>query len=130
MNAPTLTLPLILLASLWGAVTATLQFFHAINDRRDTVHQLINQCQSCPNLMLGPREIYFTNMLPLSAGACLFLFLICYVIVKIPQHMSTDEKLRGRIKFSCYLIASLPCFGFICFLAGAVFDFLVIKKLF
>ncbi|MGB1237884.1 MAG: hypothetical protein ACPG4U_06705 [Pseudomonadales bacterium] len=129
MNGPSLTLPLILIASLWGAVSATLQFFSMLNQRRDQAFALLQKCGACPDELLGPLQIYFTNMLPLSLGACLFLFLICYVIVKIPDHIAPDKKLRGRIVYSCYYIATLPFFGFISFLIGAVFDFTVIKQL-
>lgn len=126
MPTPTLTLPLILLASLWGAVTATLEFYQLLNARRDLVFALLAEPGERKSL-IGPLDIYFTNMLPLSIGACLFLFLICYVVVKIPEHTDFDSRLRQKVANSCYFIATLPCFGFVCFFGGALFDFIKIQ---
>jgi len=122
-NTGTLGLPIVLLVSLWGAVNTTLSIFRVINERRDLAFSMIEECGKCPDKLLGPVEIYVTNMLPLSIGVCLFLGLICYVVISIPRYMNVeDENDRQRMKHACYLIASLPGFSLLGFLGGGIFD--------
>jgi hypothetical protein len=122
-----LGLPIVLLASLWGAVNTTLKIFEIVNERRDMVFELIDKCGYCPAITLGPLEIYFTNVVPISIGACIFLFLISYVVVSIPKYMTVEEaEYKERMKKSCYMIAALPLFALIAFVCGGVFDVVMI----
>jgi hypothetical protein len=126
-NTGTLGLPIVLLASLWGAVNTTLTFFKIINERRDQVFGLIDSCGNCPELTLGPLPIYFTNVVPLTLGVCLFLVLICYVITSIPRYMNVDDEDDiKRMMFACKAIASLPAFGLVAFILGGAFDAIMI----
>lgn len=126
-NTGTLGLPIVLLASLWGAVNTTLNFYRFINERRDEVFRLLDECGRCPGRSLGPFEIYFTNMMPLTVGVCLFLVLITYVIATIPEYMDIDDDgERRRFRGACYAIACLPAFGLIGFFGGGTFDALVL----
>lgn len=128
-NTGTLGLPIVLLASLWGAVNTTLNFYQFINARRDEVFTLLDECGPCPGQTLGPVEIYFTNMMPLTIGVCLFLVLITYVIATIPAYMDIDDE-RERLRFrgACYAIACLPAFGLVGFLGGGTFDAIMLVK--
>lgn len=124
-----LGLPIVLMAALWGAVNTTLSFFQIINTRRDTVFELIDKCGYCPEQSLGPVEIYLTNLLPLTVGNIIFLYLISYVILSIPRHMKieNDEEAK-RLKMACNYIAVLPIFGALAFCGGAVFDLVMLIR--
>ena len=93
-NIGTLGLPIVLLGSLWGAVNTTLKFYEVINERRDQVYKLIDKCGVCPDITLGPMQIYFTNMMLLTIAACLFLVLICYVTTSIPKYMDIENEIE------------------------------------
>ena len=128
-NIGTLGLPIVLLGSLWGAVNTTLKFYEFINDRRDQVFEMIDKCGVCPGVTLGPLQIYFTNMMPLTLAVCLFLVLICFVTISIPNYMDVeDENDIKRTRFSCYAIASLPAFGLLGFVSGGIYDLIIISK--
>ena len=128
-NTGTLGLPIVLLVSLWGAVNTTLSLFRTLNERRDQVFDMIEECGKCPDKLLGPVEIYVTNMLPLSIGVCLFQSLICFVIISIPKYMNVeDDSDRHRMKLACYLIATLPGFSLLGFLGGGIFDAVLLSK--
>lgn len=130
-NTGTLGLPIVLLASLWGAVNTTLKFFEIINERRDMVFELIDKCRLCPDQTLGPLEIYFTNVMPLSIGTCIFLALVSYVVISIPGYMNIDkEQDIHRMSIACKLIATLPLFGLFGFIGGGIFDALLILNSF
>lgn len=124
-----LGLPIVLLAALWGAVNTTLSFFQIINARRDMMFKLIDKCGYCPEQSLGPVEIYLTNLLPLTVGNIIFLYLISYVILSIPRHMKieNDEEAK-RLKIACNYIAVLPIFGALAFCGGAVFDLVMLIR--
>ncbi|TXI29610.1 MAG: hypothetical protein E6Q60_03870 [Nitrosomonas oligotropha] len=124
-----LGLPIVLLAALWGAVNTTLSFFQMINARRDMMFELIDKCGYCPEQTLGPVEIYLTNLLPLTLGNIIFLYLISYVILSIPRHMKieNDEEAR-RLKVACNIISVLPIFGALSFCGGAVFDLMMLIR--
>ena len=123
-------LPIVLMASLWGAVSITLNFYQYINRARDQVFALLQECGVCSGQLLGPLDIYLTNMMPLSLGVCLFLFLICYVTLTIPEHMDVDAQQYASARRSCRLIATLPGFGLIGFAGGALFDLIKISEFF
>lgn len=118
-----LGLPLILLGSLWGAVGVVLNAFGVINERRDLMFKLLDECGPCPDRTLGPVELYISNLLPLSAGLCLFLLIVSYVMLSIPRYMSIeDEQYARRMRFVSRLIASLPLYALCAFLIGGMFD--------
>jgi len=121
--------PFVLLVALWGAVNTTLSFFQAINARRDLIFELIDKCGYCPEQTLGPIEIYLTNLLPLSIGNIIFLSLISYVILSIPDHMKLEnEEEAKRLKTACNVIAILPVFGALTFFAGGIFDLVMLIR--
>jgi hypothetical protein len=130
-NMPTLGAPLLLLATLWGAVGSVLSAFTIINDRRDKIIALIEECGRCSDKLLGPLELYLTNLLPLSLGVCLFLLIVAVIVVQIPSYMVCDDQAYlHRMKFAAWFIASLPAFCFLGFLGGAIFDgWMVVSKL-
>jgi hypothetical protein len=129
-NIGSLGLPIVLLGSLWGAVNTTLKFYEVINERRDEVFRLIDKCGDCPGIILGPLQIYFTNMMPLTIAACLFLVLICYVTISIPKYMNVEDQNEiERIQFACYAISSLPAFGLLGFIGGGLYDAIIIFRL-
>lgn len=124
-----LGLPIVLLAALWGAVNTTLSFFQTINARRDMIFSLIDECGYCAEKTLGPLEIYFTNLLPLTIGNIIFLGLISYVILSIPRHMKIEDSAEAEhLKTACRVIAVLPIFGAISFAAGGIFDMVVLVR--
>ena len=119
----TLGLPLVLLGSLWGAVGVVLNAFGVINERRDLMFKLLDECGSCEGRILGPVQIYVSNLLPLSTGLCLFLLIVSYVMLSIPRYMKIeDEQYARRMRFVSRLIASLPLFALCSFLIGGMFD--------
>ncbi|MXS79895.1 MULTISPECIES: hypothetical protein [Nitrosomonas] len=121
--------PFVLLVALWGAVNTTLSFFQVINARRDIIFELIDKCGYCLQQTLGPVEIYLTNLLPLSIGNIIFLSLISYVILSIPDHMKLEnEEEAKRLKTACNVIAILPVFGALTFFAGGVFDLVMLIR--
>jgi hypothetical protein len=127
----TLGLPIVLLASLWGAINTTLKFFEIINERRDIVFKLIDKCVTCPKQTLGPLEIYLTNIVPLSIGVCIFLALVSYVVVSIPRYMNVEDKQHNhQMKFACNLITILPLFALLGFVGGGIFDAIIIMRSF
>jgi len=124
-----LGLPIVLLAALWGAVSTTLSFFEIINARRDLIFKLIDSCGYCTEQTLGPIEIYFTNLLPLTIGNAIFLSLICYVILSIPRHMKIEDNVEAeRLKTACVTIAILPAFGMLAFVVGGIFDMIMLIR--
>ncbi|MBY0475151.1 MAG: hypothetical protein K2Q13_08850 [Nitrosomonas sp.] len=126
-----LGLPIVLLAALWGAVNTTLSFFQTINARRDLIFELIDECGYCAEKTLGPIEIYFTNLLPLTIGNIIFLGLISYVILSIPRHMKIENTAEAEhLKIACRVIAVLPIFGAISFAAGGIFDLVILIRSF
>lgn len=121
--------PFILLVALWGAVNTTLSFFQAINAKRDLIFELIDKCGFCPDQTLGPVEIYFTNLLPLSIGNIIFLSLISYVILSIPSHTRVENgEETKRLKTACNIIAILPVFGAFAFFVGSLFDLVMLIR--
>ena len=130
-NMPTLGAPLVLLATLWGAVGSVLSAFGVINDRRDRIFALIEECGRCEDKLLGPLEIYVTNLLPLSLGISLFLLIVAVIVVQIPSYMVCEDTVYlQRMRFAAWFIASLPLFCLLGFLAGALFDgWIVFSKL-
>lgn len=127
----TLGLPIVLLVSLWGAVNTTLKFFEIINEHSDMVFKLLEECMTCPKKILGPLEIYFTNVLPLSIGVCIFLALVSYVVISIPRYMNVEDKQdKHQMKFACNLIAILPLFALLGFVGGGIFDAIIIMHFF
>ena len=124
-----LGLPIVLLAALWGAVNTTLSFFEIINKRRDMMFELVDRCGYCTEQTLGPIEIYFTNLLPLTIGNAIFLSLICYVILSIPRHMKIEDNVEAeRLKTACVTIAILPAFGMLAFVTGGIFDMIMLIR--
>ena len=124
-----LGLPIVLLAALWGAVSTTLSFFEIINARRDIMFELVDRCGYCTEQTLGPLEIYFTNLLPLTIGNTIYLGLIFYVILSIPRHMKIEDNVEAeRLKTACVTIAILPAFGVLAFLAGGIFDIVMLVQ--
>lgn len=124
-----LGLPIVLLAALWGAVNTTLSFFEIINARRDMMFKLIDSCGYCTEQTLGPIEIYFTNLLPLTIGNIIFLSLICYVILSIPRHMRIEDNMEAkRLKMACMVIGILPAFGALAFIFGGIFDMVMLIR--
>src|SRR5512134_259384 len=90
-NMPTLGAPLVLLATLWGAVGSVLSAFSIINDRRDKIFALIEECRRCDGKLLGPLESYVTNLLPLSLGIFLFLLIVTVIVIQIPSFMNCED---------------------------------------
>jgi hypothetical protein len=124
-----LGLPIVLLAALWGAVSTTLSFFEIINARRDIMFELVDRCGYCKEQTLGPLEIYFTNLLPLTIGNTIFLGLIFYVILSIPRHMKIEDNIEAKhLKSACMIIAILPAFGVFAFVAGGIFDMVMLIR--
>jgi len=124
-----LGLPIVLLAAIWGAVNTTLSFFQTINARRDMMFELIDKCRYCTEKTLGPLEIYFTNLLPLTIGNIIFLGLISYVILSIPRHMKVEDSTEAKhLKTACFVIAVLPTFGAFSFAAGGIFDMVMLIR--
>jgi hypothetical protein len=130
-NMPALGAPLVLLATLWGAVGSVLSAFSIINDRRDKIFALIEECGRCDGKLLGPLELYVTNLLPLSLGICLFLLIVAVIVIQIPSFMNCEDSVYlHRTKYAAWSIASLPLFCLFGFFAGAIFDaWMVLNKL-
>lgn len=124
--------PLILLAALWGAVNTTLNFFEIINERRDLMFELIDRCGACADagITLGPIELYFTNLLPLTLGLMIFLGLIGYVVISIPEFMRLEEAERIKMRSVVRMISVLPFFGLFGFVCGGIFDLMIISPYF
>ena len=93
---------------------------------------MIDRCGACTNenITLGPLELYFTNLLPLTIGLMIFLALIGYVVISIPDFMRLDDEEKVKMRSVARMVASLPFFGFFGFLGGGVFDFLIISPYF
>ena len=72
-NMPTLGAPLVLLATLWGAVAGFSSAFQHYQRSPDKIFALIEECGRCEGKLLGPLKLYLTNLLPLSLGICLFV---------------------------------------------------------
>lgn len=124
-----LGLPIVLLAALWGAVSTTLSFFEIINKRRDMLFEMVDKCGYCIEQTLGPVEIYLTNLLPLTIGNTIFLSLIFYVILSIPRHMNIEDNTEAKhLKSACMIIAILPAFGVLAFVAGGIFDMVMLIR--
>ena len=140
---PALGLPVVFLGALWGAVTIVLSAYKLINDKRDEILHLIEcrrliegkaaanaealkQCLQCcdPNLrILGPIDLYLGNLLPLSAGICLFLAIVTYGVWKMPGYVTLDSPdMIRKVKRISYFTASLPAFTLLGFGVGAGFD--------
>lgn len=121
--------PLVLLAALWGAVNTTLSFFQIINARRDMIFELVDRCGNCADagITLGPAELYFTNLLPLTLGLMIFLGLISYVVISIPDYMGLEEDEKIRMRSVCKMVACLPFFGLLAFLGGGIFDLVMLR---
>lgn len=116
-------MPMVLLATLWGAVNVVLNAFDIINERRDLVFELIDNCQRCPEQILGPLEIYWTNVLPLTSGLCLFLAIVTTVLFSLPNYVRVDDETYYRkVRFASRFIATLPLFALTAFVAGGLFD--------
>jgi hypothetical protein len=124
--------PLVLLAALWGAVNTTLNFFEIINQRRDIMFGLIDRCGACADagITLGPLELYFTNLLPLTVGLMIFLALIGYVVISIPDFMRLDDAEKIKMRSVARMVSILPFFGFFGFLCGGIFDLMIISPYF
>ncbi|MEO6423078.1 MAG: hypothetical protein ABIO31_10225 [Candidatus Nitrotoga sp.] len=145
---PILGLPLILLGALWGAVSIVLQTYQLINTKRDQIMVLIeckkafagkltnggdivaapakvlDQCQSCCyGKELQPIDLYLSNLLPLSLGLCLFLAIVSFAVVSIPDYLnSSDADFMNRVRRISWITASLPLFSMFAFAAGTLFD--------
>jgi hypothetical protein len=121
--------PLVLLAALWGAVNTTLSFFQIINARRDIIFELVDRCGACVDagITLGPTELYFTNLLPLTIGLVIFLALIAYVVISIPDFMRLEDQEKARMRFVARMVALLPLFGLLSFVGGGIFDLVMIS---
>lgn len=124
--------PLILLAALWGAVNTTLNFFEIINERRDLMFSLIDRCGACADagITLGPIELYFTNLLPLTVGLMIFLGLIGYVVISIPEFMRLEDEEKIKMRSVVRMVAALPFFGLFGFVCGGIFDLMIIYPYF
>jgi hypothetical protein len=142
-DIPTLGLPVVFLGALWGAVTIVLSAYKLINEKRDEILRMIEcrrlidggshentealkQCLQCcdPNVrILGPLDLYLGNLLPLSAGVCLFLAIVTYGVWKMPDYVNLeDPETRSKVRrISCFT-ASLPAFTLVGFGVGAAFD--------
>lgn len=69
------------------------------------------------------------HLLPLSIGNIIFLSLISYVILSIPDHMKLEnEEEAKRLKTACNAIAILPVFGALTFFAGGIFDLVMLIR--
>jgi|GEM_PF-2206512 len=148
-DMPILGLPLILLGALWGAVSIVLQSYQMINAKRDQIMVLIeckkafagkltnaggdfvaapakvlDQCQSCCyGKELQPIDLYFSNLLPLSLGLCLFLAIVSFAVVCIPSYLNSgDADLMRRVRRISWITASLPLFSLFAFAVGMFFD--------
>lgn len=145
---PILGLPLILLGALWGAVSIVLQTYQLINTKRDQIMMLIEckkaftgkltsvgdfgavpakvleQCQSCCyGKELQPIDLYLSNLLPLSLGLCLFLAIVSFAVVSIPDYLnSSDADFMYKVRRISWVTASLPLFSMFAFAAGTLFD--------
>jgi hypothetical protein len=144
-ETPKFGLPLFLLGTLWSAVSIVFAAYKLINDKRDEIihilecqrliggktyarAELLPKCLECcdPNVrILGPIDLYFSNLLPLSFGVCLFLVIITYSVWKMPSYMNLDDP---ETRFIILLIASLPAFALVGFGIGAVFDIYTILQ--
>lgn len=120
-------IPLVLFGSLWGAVGVVLQAYKAINERRDEIFKLIETCGDCTERILTPDAIYWTNLLPLSTGLVLFLFIVSWLMLCIPKFAQTDDQQFVRqMRFLSRFVASLPIFALLGFIGGGIFDFYII----
>lgn len=122
-----LGLPMMLLVALWGAVNTALKFFEIINVRRDQVFEMLHECGSNCTEILGPIEIYISNCLPMTFGVCIFLAIIVYFVLTVPEYLDiTDKNEAKRARIACRIVAVLPAFALISFLIGGVFDVIML----
>jgi hypothetical protein len=144
-----LGLPMLVLGALWGAVTIVLSSYSVINGKRDEIlrliecqhvlarpdapPKLIDSCQLCcdPGVrVLGPADLYLTNLLPLQVGLLVFLGIVSYGVWVIPNHVAiSDPRRQRRVQRLARVTAALPLFAFLGFALGAAFDAVTLWRL-
>jgi hypothetical protein len=127
-----LSVPIVLIGSLWSAMGVVLEFFKIINERRDLVLTLIEKCGKCVAHPLRPLVIYWTNMFPLSLGVFIFLIIMTGVLIKIPTFITfADGQFAAKLQTMAYIIAIPLAFAAVAFLIGGIFDlyFFVVQDL-
>ncbi len=124
-----LSVPLVLMGSLWAAVGIVFDAFVVINSRRDLILTLITECGKCEDHALTPKLIYWTNLLPLSIGLILFLIVVMTLIISLPSFISfEDENFARKLKIISILFTMPLAFTILSFLASATFDFYYILQ--
>jgi hypothetical protein len=78
-----LSVPIVLLGSLWGAVGVVLDAFKVINERRDLAFKMVAECGKCADRGVTPFVIYWTNMVPLTVGLVIFLAVVMTIMIRI-----------------------------------------------
>ncbi|QSA97603.1 hypothetical protein [Methylococcus sp. EFPC2] len=114
--------PFLLLGLLWSAVSIALTAFGLVNGKRDEIVALIEKCGRCPDKIIGPESLYFSNLLPLSFGVCLIYGILSYAMWSI----RSSSKVRTRVKRTTAVIVMLPLYCCLAFAFGAVFDAIII----
>ena len=119
--------PLLFIGTFWGAGQVFLAALKMINERRDLILQLVEECGNCAGRARTPLLIYWTNLAPLSVGVCIFALAITIIIIVLPTYLYTDDAHFARkVRRMSTMFSSLPLFVSLGFLGGALFDFFTI----
>lgn len=119
-----LSVPIVLMGSLWAAVGVVLEAFKVINERRDLAFKMVDECGKCLEKMLTPQIVYWTNMVPLTLGLVLFLIVVTALMIKIPRFVQLqDEAFERRMVIASRLFAAPLILTIVGFVLGGVFDF-------
>ena len=118
-----LSVPVVLMGSLWAAVGVVLDAFKVINERRDLILELITKCGKCADRALTPLVVYWTNLFPLTTGLVLFLVVVTTIMIKIPRFVQLqDEVFERRMIISSRLLSLPLIFTCAAYLLGGAFD--------
>lgn len=119
-----MTVPIVLMGSLWAAMGVVLEAFKVINERRDLAFKMAGECGKCAGKVLTPQIIYLTNMVPLTVGLVLFLIVVTILMIKIPRFAQLQDKgFEGRMALASRLLAVPLVFAIMGFVVGGAFDF-------
>ena len=119
-----LSIPIILLGSVWAAVGIIFQAFVVINERRDKVFALLEECGNCADKALTPAFIYWTNLFPLSAGLVIFLIVVTLVMLRLPHFIGFDvPEFTRKLVWSSWVLSTPLIFTILGFFVGWTVDF-------
>lgn len=126
------TVPIVLMGSLWAAMGVVLEAFKVINERRDLAYKMVAECGKCSEKVLTPQVVYLTNMVPLTVGQVLFLIVVTILMLRIPGFAQLQDKaFESRMVLASRLLATPLVFTIIGFVLGGTFDFwyLFVKRM-